>query len=81
VSIADAYDAMIQDRPYKGAVDHADAVAELARHADTQFDPELVAIFTRLFAEHPPVADLSLLGRPTPSRLPRPRATPKRVSA
>ena len=64
VSIADAYDAMIQDRPYKRAIDHAEAVAELHRNAGTQFDPELVAIFARLFAENPPVADLGLLERP-----------------
>jgi two-component system cell cycle response regulator len=61
VSIADAYDAMIQDRPYKRAMDHDDALAELRRHAGTQFDPELVDIFMRLFAERTPVADRKLL--------------------
>jgi diguanylate cyclase (GGDEF) domain/uncharacterized domain HDIG len=61
VSIADAYDAMIQDRPYKRAINHDDALAELRRHAGTQFDPELVDIFMRLFAEHSPVADRKLL--------------------
>jgi two-component system cell cycle response regulator len=80
VSIADAYDAMIQDRPYKRAVDHDDAVAELHRHAGTQFDPELVEIFTRLFAARPPIEDLSLLGRPTTARR-RLRAIEKRASA
>jgi HD-GYP domain-containing protein (c-di-GMP phosphodiesterase class II) len=69
VSIADAYDAMIQDRPYKRAVDHADALAELHRHAETQFDPELVAIFTRLYEDQPPVPDLSLLGHPAASAM------------
>jgi two-component system cell cycle response regulator len=65
VSIADAYDAMIQDRPYKQAVGHEEAVAELNRHAGTQFDPELVEIFTRLFAARAPEGDATLLGRPT----------------
>lgn len=61
ISIADAYDAMIQDRPYKRAIDHDEALAELRRHAGTQFDPELVDIFVRLFAERTPVADPRLL--------------------
>jgi diguanylate cyclase (GGDEF)-like protein len=56
VAIADAYEAMISDRPYKAAVSHAEALNELRRHAGTQFDPELVAVFETLFGEdHPPV--------------------------
>jgi diguanylate cyclase (GGDEF)-like protein/putative nucleotidyltransferase with HDIG domain len=61
VSIADAYDAMIQDRPYKRAMGHDDALTELRRHAGRQFDPELVDIFVRLYAKLPPVADRKLL--------------------
>jgi diguanylate cyclase (GGDEF)-like protein len=79
VSIADAYDAMIQDRPYKRAVTHADAMSELHRFAGTQFDPELVEVFDKLFAACPPVPDLALLGR----RASRTRARPaeRRASA
>ena len=80
MSIADAYDAMIQDRPYKRAIDHADAVTELRRFAGTQFDPELVEIFNKLFAERPPVPDLSLLGRRT-ARTARSRTVTRRASA
>jgi putative nucleotidyltransferase with HDIG domain len=61
VSIADAYDAMIQDRPYKLAINHGEALAELRRHAGTQFDPELVNIFERLYSDRAPVADRKLL--------------------
>ncbi len=57
VAIADAYDAMIHDRPYKAAMSHDQAIAELRRHAGTQFDPELVELFCDLYAGHPPVAD------------------------
>ena len=55
VAIADAYDAMTHDRPYKRAIDHEAAVRELRRHAGTQFDPELVSLFCDLFAAHAPI--------------------------
>jgi HD-GYP domain-containing protein (c-di-GMP phosphodiesterase class II) len=61
VSIADAYDAMIHDRPYKRAMSHDSAIAELRRHAGTQFDPELVALFCDLFANHAPSPDPTVL--------------------
>jgi len=61
VSIADAYDAMVQDRPYKRAIDHDSAIAEVRRHAGTQFDPELVDVFLRLFGGQLPVPDHDLL--------------------
>ena len=48
VAIADAYEAMISDRPYKAALSHLDAVKELRRAQGTQFDPDLVAIFVSL---------------------------------
>ncbi len=45
LSIADAYDAMTSDRPYRKAVPHDIALAELIRHAGIQFDPSLVKLF------------------------------------
>jgi len=49
VAIADAYDAMTSNRPYRKATSHEAAIDELMRCAGIQFDPELVDVFTRLF--------------------------------
>ena len=44
-TIADAFDAMISDRPYRRAMSLADARAEVRRCRGTQFDPQAVAAF------------------------------------
>ncbi len=36
---------MVSDRPYRAALSHAEALAELRRCAGTQFDAEVVAAF------------------------------------
>ncbi len=51
LSIADAYDAMTSDRPYRQAMTHQEAVAELKRCSGTQFDPHLVAVFLGMLEE------------------------------
>jgi putative nucleotidyltransferase with HDIG domain len=45
VSVADAYDAMTSDRPYRRALTQQVAVEELQRFAGVQFDPVLVKEF------------------------------------
>jgi HD-GYP domain-containing protein (c-di-GMP phosphodiesterase class II) len=64
VAIADAYDAMIHDRPYKRAISHDAAIAELRRHAGTQFDPELVTLFCDLYARRAPSVDPAAVAPP-----------------
>ncbi len=54
VAIADAYHAMVHDRPYRNARDHAQALAELRANAGTQFDPEIVDVFCEIFADGVP---------------------------
>lgn len=51
LAIADAYDAMTNDRPYRKAIAPAAAAAELVRCAGTQFDAELVKIFINSILE------------------------------
>ncbi len=43
--VADAFDAMTFDRPYRKAMPVADAIAELTRFSGTQFDPTIVDAF------------------------------------
>jgi putative nucleotidyltransferase with HDIG domain len=43
ISACDAYNAMTTERPYRSAIDHDAALAELRAAAGTQFDPDIVA--------------------------------------
>lgn len=45
ITIADAYEAMTSDRPYRKAISKTNAIKELRRCAGTQFDNTLVEIF------------------------------------
>ena len=58
VSVCDGYHAMIGDRPYRNALGHAEALAELRRCAGTQFDPAVVEAFVRVFAGGAPAGQL-----------------------
>jgi diguanylate cyclase (GGDEF)-like protein len=48
--VADAFDAMTSDRSYRSALSTEQAVAELRRHAGTQFDPACVERLAELVA-------------------------------
>ncbi len=48
ISVADTYDALTSDRPYRNAGSIDDAVAELSRCRGTQFDPNVVDAFVKV---------------------------------
>jgi len=51
LAVADAFDAMTSDRPYRRALTREQALAEVDRCAGTQFDPEIARVFLEVFAE------------------------------
>ena len=50
IAVADAWDVMTSDRPYRAPVGPGEALEECARHAGSQFDPLVVAALARLHA-------------------------------
>ncbi len=48
VAVADAFDAITNDRPYRQARSSREAVDEIVRHRGTQFDPAVVDVLVRL---------------------------------
>nr|MBC8253644.1 phosphohydrolase [Ardenticatenia bacterium] len=51
-AVADAFDAMTSDRPYRRAMTAQAALAELERGAGTQFDPEVVDAFIQAWQDN-----------------------------
>jgi HD-GYP domain-containing protein (c-di-GMP phosphodiesterase class II) len=51
LAVADTYDAMTSDRPYRRALSKTDAVDELRKCAGTSFDPKVVEIFLQILED------------------------------
>ncbi|HVW11045.1 MAG TPA: HD domain-containing phosphohydrolase [Bryobacteraceae bacterium] len=58
IHVADAYDAMTTDRPYRRGMSHEEAIARLREGAGTQFDPEVVRRFAGVRIEQRETAEL-----------------------
>ena len=48
------YDALTSDRPYSKAICPNDAVEYIFSHGDTQFDYEMVKVFSKAVVPYPP---------------------------
>jgi HD-GYP domain-containing protein (c-di-GMP phosphodiesterase class II) len=48
VALADAFDAMTSDRPYRKGMEPEAAFAEIEKQAGRQFDPRFAAAFTEM---------------------------------
>ena len=57
LAVADAFDAMTSDRPYRSAMSIEEALSEIMRCTGTQFDPVVAAAFFKI-----PVAGIVLAG-------------------
>jgi HD-GYP domain-containing protein (c-di-GMP phosphodiesterase class II) len=54
VAIADVYDALTSDRPYRKAMSPNDAVEYIFSQGDTHFDYEMVKVFSKAVVPYPP---------------------------
>jgi HD-GYP domain-containing protein (c-di-GMP phosphodiesterase class II) len=54
MAVADAYHAIISDRPYHAAAAPEVAIRELRENAGTQFDPAIVEVAAAVIREHAP---------------------------
>lgn len=50
-AVADAYEAMVNDRPYKDKISKDDAIKEIRRQAGIQFDPYIAEVFANLMSD------------------------------
>lgn len=45
IALADSYDAMISERPYRSALSHEEALEQILINTGTQFEPEIAKVF------------------------------------
>lgn len=57
ISVADTYDAMTTDRPYRKGLSHQTAIDEIKKEAGTQFDKDVALAFVKAF-EHGEIGGL-----------------------
>jgi putative two-component system response regulator len=60
VAVADAFDAVTNDRPYRKAMPIGEALIEMERHRGTQFDARILDALLRLAPDLDPAAELAV---------------------
>ena len=60
IALADAFDAMTTERPYREALSSEEAIDEILQFRGTQFSPELADVFAKMVREMPPMAETTL---------------------
>jgi diguanylate cyclase (GGDEF)-like protein/PAS domain S-box-containing protein len=60
IAIVDAFDSMVTEQPFRVAMSREMAVAELFKHAGSQFDPGLVKQFSQLISQPNPQLEMSV---------------------
>lgn len=55
MTVADSFDAMTSDRPYRKALGLDEAIKELQKHQGTQFDPEVAKCFLKIINRNPDI--------------------------
>jgi putative nucleotidyltransferase with HDIG domain len=60
IALADAFDAMTTDRPYRQALLPEEAIDEILQFRGTQFSPELADAFAKMVRDMPPMDDTIL---------------------
>jgi HD-GYP domain-containing protein (c-di-GMP phosphodiesterase class II) len=50
IALADSFDAMTSNRPYRKSLSYDWAIEEIKRQAGSQFDPELVDIYVKILS-------------------------------
>lgn len=59
IAVADAFDAMTSDRPYRRAMPREDAVNEIMANSGKQFNPAIVDAFIRMLNKEPDIVPLA----------------------
>jgi putative nucleotidyltransferase with HDIG domain len=76
LAIADCYDAMTSDRPYRRAMGHTAAITMMSQRRGTMFDPQMTDVFFQIVQGLRPVsANARPAVRPPASRVPLPLET------
>jgi HD-GYP domain-containing protein (c-di-GMP phosphodiesterase class II) len=60
IALADAFDAMTTDRPYRKALSADEALEEILRFRGTQFAPDLADTFAEMVRGMPPIDEATL---------------------